>query len=663
MGNQRLIQTQTAANDRKQYLDKRTQQPESSLEEVLGSRAASHHFRAQLQRHQAEGASVPNPLHSILPSISSISPRAIQAKPMFRGLSHELTSALDSRGMVIQAKMTIGAPGDQYEQEADRVAEQVVQKMHAPSTPESTLGGPLQHQDGKEDGHALRMKPLRQHSPMGGMAATQDLESSIHRARGGGQPLEAGLQRKLGQAMGTDFSGVRVHTDHQSDQLNRSIQAKAFTTGQDVFFRQGAYQPGSRGGQELIAHELTHVVQQNGGASGDTVQRVLFDTGHGLYINYTYVLLATGEIVLVSPEYLPTAWPHEFQENIGEWIYYDPHLLIAPQPIPSMPQPLPQPDIELDTEGELAQETKSEEGASDLKRDDEPKFETVQDLMNNANYVRQDSEKDHYYYIGQAVAYTYNLSTCTAIALFHEETGLSYLRHADAMTKPEQVKASVNKYIQEVLNKSKRNVDLKNEIKVTIFATSGQENRESSFENIRKGIEKVGTNDVVLNLFENAKIEEKMDRQQHVVVGGGVAPRKIDPVHIYSTLEFALSKLIEGEDQNFSVYGAKILEVVKGARNNQNREIVTALGEMLQRALDKARENKNNEEVVKILQEIRLGEEYKESVEDAEVENEVDKRMAELMKASKEQNKKMSWGELAAEEDEIRKDIMNKKKR
>jgi hypothetical protein len=69
----------------------------------------------------------------------------------------------------------------------------------------------------------------------------------------------------MGQAMGADFSGVKVHTDAQSDQLNKSIQAKAFTTGQDVFFRQGAYEPSSQGGQELIAHELTHVVQQNGG--------------------------------------------------------------------------------------------------------------------------------------------------------------------------------------------------------------------------------------------------------------------------------------------------------------------------------------------------------------------------------------------------------------
>ncbi len=262
MGNQRLIQTQTAATDRKQYLEKRIQQTEHPMQEVLGSRAASRHFRAQLQRHQAEGASSPNPLHSILSSISPVTPRMIQAKPMFRGLSHELTPTIGSDGMVIQAKITIGAPGDQYEQEADRVAEQVVQKMHAPSAQEPMLGEPLQRQKREEDGHPLRMKPLAQR---GGMVATQDLESSINRARGSGQSLEAGLQRKLGQAMGADFSGVRVHTGHQADQLNQSIQAKAFTTGQDIFFRQGEYNPESSAGQKVLAHELTHVVQQQSG--------------------------------------------------------------------------------------------------------------------------------------------------------------------------------------------------------------------------------------------------------------------------------------------------------------------------------------------------------------------------------------------------------------
>lgn len=77
-------------------------------------------------------------------------------------------------------------------------------------------------------------------------------------------PLPDEVRSFMEPRFGADFSGVKVHTDAQADQLNRSVQARAFTTGQDVFFRQGEYNPASRGGQELIAHELTHVVQQNG---------------------------------------------------------------------------------------------------------------------------------------------------------------------------------------------------------------------------------------------------------------------------------------------------------------------------------------------------------------------------------------------------------------
>jgi hypothetical protein len=109
------------------------------------------------------------------------------------------------------------------------------------------------------------MKPMLQlQGGHGGMAATPELESSIQRLRGSGQPLADTVREPMERAFGADFSGVKVHTDAQSDQLNQSIQAKAFTTGGDIFFREGAYDPQSRGGQELIAHELTHVVQQTG---------------------------------------------------------------------------------------------------------------------------------------------------------------------------------------------------------------------------------------------------------------------------------------------------------------------------------------------------------------------------------------------------------------
>ena len=96
----------------------------------------------------------------------------------------------------------------------------------------------------------------------------------INSERGGGQPLHETTQQQAGPALGADFSGVRVHTSPEADTLNQQLNAKAFTTGQDIFFREGAYQPGSSSGQELIAHELTHVVQQSSGAVGGSGGRM-----------------------------------------------------------------------------------------------------------------------------------------------------------------------------------------------------------------------------------------------------------------------------------------------------------------------------------------------------------------------------------------------------
>lgn len=164
----------------------------------------------------------------------------------------------------IQRKLTLGQPGDKYEQEADRVASQVVQQINTPSFTEFNQEQSVQREkehNGEMPAQSLRAAIQRQQAKTDEKVSSE-LESAINSARGSGQPLDARLQQSMGQAMGADFSGVRVHTDAQSDQLNQSIQAGASTTGQDVFFREGAYQPGNRRGQELIAHELTHVEQQ-----------------------------------------------------------------------------------------------------------------------------------------------------------------------------------------------------------------------------------------------------------------------------------------------------------------------------------------------------------------------------------------------------------------
>lgn len=94
--------------------------------------------------------------------------------------------------------------------------------------------------------------------------AGPEVEAAIQSKRGGGQELDSGVRRQMESSFKADFGNVRVHHDAHSDNLNRDLKARAFTTGQDIFFSQGAYRPGTSGGRELLAHELTHVVQQNG---------------------------------------------------------------------------------------------------------------------------------------------------------------------------------------------------------------------------------------------------------------------------------------------------------------------------------------------------------------------------------------------------------------
>ena len=199
-------------------------------------------------------------------------------------------------GMTVQAKLTIGAPGDKYEQEADRVAREVVQRLHAPQSPPIA---PPPRGDGEDTSVQRQLAvPIMQRMSsvpaMGGSSgvfqADAGFEAQLQRSRGGGTPLDAAFRAKVEPMMDADFSGVRVHSDARADALSRSIQAKAFTTGKDMYFARDAYQPGRSGGQELLAHELTHVIQQDRGKVGaiGRIQMMTesdkFDVDKGLHI-------------------------------------------------------------------------------------------------------------------------------------------------------------------------------------------------------------------------------------------------------------------------------------------------------------------------------------------------------------------------------------------
>lgn len=227
---------------------------------------------------------------------------------------------------VIQADLEVGQPGDKYEQEADAVAQRV---MMQPSMEEEeavqmeTAGEEeemaqmesageeeemvqmaavdeeealqmqseeeeavqMQMASTEEEEGALQMQaeeeeevvqqspaPVLQRDGSGDRKASAGLASRINSAKGGGDSMESGIQREMEHKIGADFSGVNIHTGSSSVQMSRELGAKAFTVGNDIHFSRGQYDPHTSKGKRLLAHELTHTVQQ--GAVQRKIQRV-----------------------------------------------------------------------------------------------------------------------------------------------------------------------------------------------------------------------------------------------------------------------------------------------------------------------------------------------------------------------------------------------------
>jgi hypothetical protein len=122
----------------------------------------------------------------------------------------------------------------------------------------------------KTIGNSAVQRFLAQRSGGGPTELDEGTSQAINAERGRGQSLDEGIADKAGGVMGQDFSDVNVHTGGTADSLSQGLQAKAFTVGSDIFFKDGEYNPGTSDGQQLISHELTHVVQQ--GASTPNVQ-------------------------------------------------------------------------------------------------------------------------------------------------------------------------------------------------------------------------------------------------------------------------------------------------------------------------------------------------------------------------------------------------------
>ena len=153
---------------------------------------------------------------------------------------------------VVQAKLKVNEPGDVYEQEADRIADQV---MATPAHPAI---------NGAPPPHIQRFTG----QPTGQMDAAP---ASIYKALASpGRPFEPALQQDMEQRFGYDFSKARVHSGAAAEQSAREVNANAYTVGHHIVFGAGRFAPATQGGRRLIAHELAHVVQQSA-ADGNRV--------------------------------------------------------------------------------------------------------------------------------------------------------------------------------------------------------------------------------------------------------------------------------------------------------------------------------------------------------------------------------------------------------
>jgi len=175
----------------------------------------------------------------------------------------------------IQAKLKIGQPGDKYEQEADRVADAVMRM------PEPQVQRQVEEEDEEE---LIQTKPLAEQITLRVQRPVEEegeeelqakelfgqtseispnLESRVNTIRGGGQPLPASTRTFFEPRFGFDISQVRIHTDAHAAEIARAVNARSFTVGRDVVFGAGEYAPETPIGKKLLAHELTHVVQQS----------------------------------------------------------------------------------------------------------------------------------------------------------------------------------------------------------------------------------------------------------------------------------------------------------------------------------------------------------------------------------------------------------------
>jgi hypothetical protein len=187
-------------------------------------------------------------------------------------LRHDF-SRISVSGPAIQCKLAVSSPGDSFEREADVVADRV---MRMEASPSIGAAPPMIHRkcsnceeekqalEGREDESldTQRTTIFRKAAPFLSAAPAPVTSQRLAASRTGGAPLAPATRARMENSFGHDFSRVRIHYDAEAGAMSRQISALAFTHGSHIYFQEGGYHPDTSDGKRLLAHELTHVIQQ-----------------------------------------------------------------------------------------------------------------------------------------------------------------------------------------------------------------------------------------------------------------------------------------------------------------------------------------------------------------------------------------------------------------
>ncbi|MBC7904044.1 MAG: DUF4157 domain-containing protein [Gemmatimonadaceae bacterium] len=179
----------------------------------------------------------------------------------------------------VQTKLNIGEPNDIYEKEAEQTADKIV---GCPSTTalskdissinrhSSAQRKPIFESDAEfaPGADTLQTKPQPSQSPP---TPGPSVEAGLNGSKGQGSPIAPDIRSSMNRSFGSDFNDVRIHTDNKAADMSREINAQAFTHGKDIYFNAGKFDPNSNQGKHLLAHELTHTIQQ--GSTPKNIQR------------------------------------------------------------------------------------------------------------------------------------------------------------------------------------------------------------------------------------------------------------------------------------------------------------------------------------------------------------------------------------------------------